>query len=420
VIDHHKKKAESRSVAIKRATMLTDNCSGQFKSQFNMGDTAWFAERHPGICLEHCFAPVFEFKGVHDGFGKLIKWKLKEAELKGNRIPDAKTAYAYILKNYAGWRAEWDALEREASQKLLQRGPFTMTDVRAGYVADTIEEVNSVKASIGGEHILHCDRDTVPRTVGDKSAKGLTEIYSMRGKRECIRVDGDRKMWALEVASRACFCSICTARDSSRDQQCPYYKLRNAREITVSDMSNDESWCEDLRAKKAVTVYFREEKKFTGYVNIARMKEELDRLGIPYADNASQSAIALMFLSIMRKSKAFNSREDLLLAIKDESQNPANPSADDDFAQAENEQQLPFSEEESPTDIDHHDLNDIDEDGAGDVRDFSVSDQELKTMTGFSAFSNSVLCSLLSQRQLPTDGSREEQEERLENAVRPF
>jgi len=215
-VNHHKEKALERSVVIDATTLLTDNCSGQYKSQYNMGDTAWFAEMHPGIWLEHCYATVYEFKGVHDGFGKTVKWKFKDAELKGKRIANTQDGYAYLLNHYAGHRSEWDVLEEEASPKLLQRVPFTMTEVRV--------EVDLVRQATGGDHILYCDQDCVPRTVSDKAAEGLTDIHSICGKRKSVHLDGSKTFWELELLTHVCFCSICTARDSL-DQKCPYDHL---------------------------------------------------------------------------------------------------------------------------------------------------------------------------------------------------
>jgi len=167
VVDFHKKKALEQSIEIECTTLLTNNCSGQFKSQYNMGDIAWFASRHPGIHLEHCYATAFESKGVHNGFGKTVKWKFKEVELKGRRIPNAKQGYSYLIENYVGCRSNWNVLEEEKSPKLLQRGPFMMTEARVGYVADTAEEAATMFEEFGSDHVLHCDQLSMPRTVGD-------------------------------------------------------------------------------------------------------------------------------------------------------------------------------------------------------------------------------------------------------------
>jgi len=416
VIEFHKKKALQRSIEIMIASLLTDNCSGQYKSQYNLGDVAWFSEKHPGIRLEHCYAPVFEFKGVHDGFGKTVKWKFKEAELKGTRISNAQKGYGYLNEKYAGRRTDWDLLETEKSPKLLQRGPFTMTEVRVGYVADTKDEADCVLETFGGDHILHCDRESVPRTVGDKAAEGLTDVYSVRGKRESILSEGEHHFWELELASRVCFCAICTARDSN-SEPCPYHDIRDVRTIVVDDKASDLEWCSEQRAKRAVAIYFRK-KKSTGYVNMKQMREELQRIGKPFPSNAKRLDLAFIFLSMQDDSRE-SEEQQLLAALDDEIQNPPNPSLDDNAdADDGNEQELPISEEEAPTDIDQLLIDDIEEESTG--QDYSIADEELKLLSNFSSLSDTILLFQLSQRRLSTAGSRADQEERLREAVRPF
>jgi len=420
VVAHHKKKALHRSVVIDSTTAFTDNCSGQYKSQYNMGDVAWFASKHPGIRLEHVYAPVFEFKGVHDGFGKTVKWKFKEAELKGRRIPNAKEGYGYLIENYAGYRSDWDALVEAKSPKLLQRGPFTMTEVRVGYVADSNVEAASVLEEFGGEHVLFCDRLSIPKTVGDKAAEGLTDIFSVRGKRESVLADGDHSIWELELATRVCFCSICTTRDD-HDDACPYEALRDVRRITVDDKSSDNTWCEKQRAKQAVASYFRR-KKMTGYINMNQLKDELNRIGKSFPINAKRMDLAHIFLA-MQESTNETEQEQLLLALEDGVLNPEEPSLDDDFANdadSGSTQELPFSEEEALTDIDQLNMNDIDEERVGGQKNYEIADEELKLMPDFAALGDTILNLLLSQRRLSTAGSRAEKEERLAKTVRPF
>jgi len=415
VIDFHKKKALQQSREIKVVTLLSDNCSGQYKSQYNMGDVAWFSERHPGVRMEHCYAPVFEFKGVHDGFGKTVKWKFKEAELKGRRIPNAEEAYAYLFEKYAGRPTDWDIVEAERSPKLLQRGPFTMTEVCVGYIADTKDEVDSVQQKFGGDHVLLCNRVCVPRTVGDKAAEGLTDVYSVRGKQESACEKDSHHLWELELSARVCFCAVCTSRDTNA-LPCPYADIRGIRNIVVDDKANDLNWVKEQRAKRAVALHFRK-KKLTGYVNMTRMRDELRLLGKEFPANAKRIDLAYIFLS-MQNANAESEEEQLLAALEEEVQNPSNPSLDDDAPDDEDAQELPISEEDAPTDIDLLLLNDIE--AEEECNDYSISDDELKLMTDFSSLTDKVLEFLLFQRRLPTQGTRAEQEEQLREAVRPF
>jgi len=293
-----------------------------------------------------------------------------------------------------------------------------MTEVRIGYVADTADEVKSVVQAFGGDHVLLCNRLSVPRTVKDRAAEGLTDIYSIRGKRESTFAHEDHKFWELKLASHVCFCSICSTRDS-HEQPCPYEALRDVRCITVDDKSNDDDWCKEQRAKQAVASYFRK-KKVTGYINMNRLKDELHRIGRPFPSNAKQLDLTQIFLSMQETTAA--EQEQLLEALEDEIANPAEPSLDDDPTNdtvSGNNQELPLSEEETPTDIDQLAMNDIEEDPTGE-KDYNLSDEELKTMPDFSTLSSTVLDTLLVQRRLSTAGSRAEKEELLSNTIRPF
>lgn len=136
---HAKEELKLRNVVIDLVTLTTDNCSGQYKSQFNMYQTAAFPAKHPGISLQHGYAPVYTFKGVHDGWGKIVKRAIAQAELRGDRIPTARAAFEYLSQHpMTGMvkKEKWEELETNKSSNLLKRGPSTMTACIFGYVAD--------------------------------------------------------------------------------------------------------------------------------------------------------------------------------------------------------------------------------------------------------------------------------------------
>jgi len=151
-----------------------------------------------------------------------------------------------------------------------------------------------------------------------------------------------------------------------------------------------------------------------------RLKDELHRIGRPFPSNAKRADLALIFLSLQETTSP--EQEQLLEALEDEITNPAEPSLDDDPTNdtvSGNNQELPLSEEETPTDIDQLAMNDIEEDPTGE-KDYNLSDDELKTMPDFSTLSSTVLDALLVQRRLSTAGSRAEKEELLSKTIRPF
>ena len=97
---HTQKLKDEQGITAKAVTLFTDNCKGQYKSQYNMYETAAFFERHPGMLLDHCYAPVYEFKGTHDGFGKIVKAAIQRAEKEGVRFP----RFFCVTRSNTSWK----------------------------------------------------------------------------------------------------------------------------------------------------------------------------------------------------------------------------------------------------------------------------------------------------------------------------
>jgi len=95
--------------------------------------------------------------------------------------------------------------------------------------------------------------------------------------------DGNQ-MWEIEMASWVCFCAVCSLRDS-HSEPCPYEDIPDVRRIAIDDKANGANYCQEQRAKRAVSVYFQK-KKQNGYVNIKQMKEELQHIGKAFPANA--------------------------------------------------------------------------------------------------------------------------------------
>ena len=150
-----------------------------------------------------------------------------------------------------------------------------------------------------------------------------------------------------------------------------------------------------------------------------QMRDELRRIGKPFPINAKRMDLAFIFLS-MQEDSTETEEQQLLAALEDEIENPADPNPDDYVvADSKNTQdELPTSEEEAPTDIDHLLLNDVEDERAGN--DYTISDDELKIMADFTALNDTVLLSLLSKRCIRAADSQAEQEKQLRKAVQPF
>ena len=65
----------------------SDKCYGQYKCQQNFTRIAEAPDHERSVCQK--FAMVGQFKGPHDGAGKVFKWKCKSLELQNIRSPNA-------------------------------------------------------------------------------------------------------------------------------------------------------------------------------------------------------------------------------------------------------------------------------------------------------------------------------------------
>jgi len=62
-----------RNITLSHVWVHTDNRSCQYKCRYVFYDIAAWAERHWGVTCIQTYAPVYAFKGIHDGVGKVIK-----------------------------------------------------------------------------------------------------------------------------------------------------------------------------------------------------------------------------------------------------------------------------------------------------------------------------------------------------------
>jgi hypothetical protein len=269
IVDWHTQDLAKRDITLTEVTMFTDNCKGQYKSQFNLYETAAFSERHPGVRLTHCYAPVYEFKGTHDGHGKVVKGRLLKAEKDGERIPDPQTAFPFLNINLAGERTEkWLELEECGDPLLLNRGTKTMTDCRVAYATDCEADFEEMQSKhLDHPHLIFVDRKAVASTVGDKMARGISNVFQVRGFRNPIN-SGDEGQsntkYKLELSHVMCFCKKCLVRE-----ECPYRSFRNISKIQVCDVTKAPGYINLSGLLRDLKALF----KFKTYVNVEQLKK---------------------------------------------------------------------------------------------------------------------------------------------------
>ena len=105
----------------------SDNCSGQYKCQQNFVRIA--EAPAGGRSVSHRFAMVGQFKGPHDGAGKVFKWKYKSLELQNIRSPNPVECFNVMQKHFSEKpdKQDWMELKANNDPKLLKKKSFEHT-----------------------------------------------------------------------------------------------------------------------------------------------------------------------------------------------------------------------------------------------------------------------------------------------------
>ena len=67
-------------------TKYSDNCAAQYKNRHSVMETARANDLNEKTIRSIRFALKYCFKGNWDGEGKVFKWRMRQAEMKGTRI----------------------------------------------------------------------------------------------------------------------------------------------------------------------------------------------------------------------------------------------------------------------------------------------------------------------------------------------
>lgn len=279
IVDWHKKDLAKKGIKLDQVRLTTDNCSGQYKSQYNFFETAAFADRHPGIRLTHGYAVKFEFKGNHDGHGKTCKNSFADAEKNGRRIEDALAGYEYMLEKRPGKPSEdWPLLEAQQDPKLLNHTPHTPTDVQYAYCTDKREEFDKLRQERPDtEHIIFCPRHSIPPCCG--TIQGSDDFGETRGtKLAPVDKDEDRnKGWEFEYSAFPCYCIECGEGDYG---QCSFTNIRKPKRRVLFDKSTS--------PEVVMFDFLKRKYKWKTYMNKDRLKELLRTEGAEFDNSMSR------------------------------------------------------------------------------------------------------------------------------------
>ena len=242
----------NHGVSVRFVADSSDNCKSQYKNQHVLYDVASFSDRHPGVSLLNEYPMPYEFKGVWDGIGQMVKGCVTKGERTGKRCPDAEAAFLYTHSKLHGDRLQVKQNEERMtnSKTILSRGPFTMTRCRVAFVSDDIDQIKALEnklwtdeASKNEYHVWHCARCKPQGTVGSQKVKGIASWHRVRSMDDgAHRVDDNgHKIYRLEVSNNVCSCPICIPSNDDDEQlgDCPNQVVCNPTVIEVRDVSMD-------------------------------------------------------------------------------------------------------------------------------------------------------------------------------------
>jgi hypothetical protein len=232
IVEHYKKeRSENKDDPIKRCRIWTDNCAAQYKCRHNFWRIASFPKEVDDVTIIHRFAQVYDFKGVWDGAGKVVKYYIRGKEVSTKdgchvRSPGAFGCFETCLdmsqpKNAAIWKK----YEQDNDPKILRKGTFATSKRIFGYATEDEAEYASKKSEF--EHILYTDRVKTETTKAIRGTIGLHSVIGTGDKRDV----GKGEEWLLNVAAMPCACLSCRG---LVNKICPYVDIRQEREEWVS------------------------------------------------------------------------------------------------------------------------------------------------------------------------------------------
>jgi hypothetical protein len=232
---------------LNQAKVWTDNCAGQYKCNQNFVKIATFPENVSGVLILHRFAQKYNFKGVWDAAGKVVKNYMRNSELTEGRDNRFATALDCSLKLRRRLRLKtppWRELERNLDVRILQKTFFTVTGRKFGYATEDIVEWMLVSRE--HLHTVFTDRTNVPRMDPIDGTLKLHMVSGTweRGQQQVMVLESDElrtnktvKTFKLKIASMPCVCTACRG---DTGHACIFKVVRNEREEWIHELLANE------------------------------------------------------------------------------------------------------------------------------------------------------------------------------------
>jgi hypothetical protein len=192
---------------------------------------ARFASTVEGVKIKHRFAQKYHCKGLHDASGKVANAKIRALKLerkKRERVANAKGCFLVLRRELRGnikGRKDWSAIEQAKGVMIMQKGIFTVTQRRFGYVTEKRDEYEKMRNDY--HHIVFSDRENVPQGTRVKNTQKLHEVEGFLQPN-----DQDPDKWKLKTSRMSCSCLACRG---VVEDPCPYKHIIESKAYCLGE-----------------------------------------------------------------------------------------------------------------------------------------------------------------------------------------
>jgi hypothetical protein len=170
------------------------------------------------IQVTHKFAQKYQFQGVWDAAGKVLKhWMVNFELVSGRQGQKKRLATAWdCYKQFSAHlhklqtKNPWDAWEKDGDKRILNKTTFKVTLRKVGFVTEKKEEFERLANEY--RNIIYSDRMYVPKMKAVKDTQKLHLVASVGEK-----LPANPLMDKLRIAKMPCSCLICRGRGSGRE-----------------------------------------------------------------------------------------------------------------------------------------------------------------------------------------------------------
>jgi hypothetical protein len=206
---------------LNQAKIWTDNCAGQYKCNNKFLQITTFPESVSGVLVLHRFAQKYNFKGVWDTAGKVVKNYMRNSELtegSNNRFATALDCSLKLRRRLRLNTPTWREFENNLDAQILQKTFFTVMARKFGYATEDMVEWMLV-SSREHRHTVFTDRINIPRM---DPIDGTLKLHMVSGtwkrgeqlvmvlENHASRSNKTVKTFKLKIASMPCVCTGCS------------------------------------------------------------------------------------------------------------------------------------------------------------------------------------------------------------------